>query len=95
MNSVENYLTSRSSGGERLQTNSYGAERPQHDNTREETRHLNRLAALVVRVQQSTHHADDVYQRHETLTYVVCGNRLVPLHHDPMPSRMLSQLLVP
>ena len=50
-NSVEDYLTSRSVGGGRLQTISYGEERPQHDNTREETRRLNRRAALVVRVQ--------------------------------------------
>ena len=50
-NSVEEYLTSRGIGGSRLQTVSYGEERPQHDNTREETRRLNRRAALVVRVQ--------------------------------------------
>ena len=50
-NSVEEYLASRGVGGGRLQTISYGEERPQHDNTREETRRLNRRAALVVRVQ--------------------------------------------
>ena len=50
-NSVENYLASRGIGGERLQTISYGEERPRHDNTREETRRLNRRAALVVLVQ--------------------------------------------
>ena len=50
-NSVEEYLSSRGVGGGRLQTISYGEERPQHDNTREETRRLNRRAALVVRVQ--------------------------------------------
>ena len=50
-NSVEDYLASRGVGGGRLQTISYGEERPQHDNTREETRRLNRRAALVVRVQ--------------------------------------------
>jgi outer membrane protein OmpA-like peptidoglycan-associated protein len=37
---------------ERLQTISYGEERPKHDNAREETRRLNRRAALVVRLQQ-------------------------------------------
>ena len=51
-NSVEEYLTSRNIGGNRLQTVSYGEERPQHDNTREETRRLNRRAALVVRIVQ-------------------------------------------
>jgi outer membrane protein OmpA-like peptidoglycan-associated protein len=30
---------------------SYGEERPRHDNSREETRRLNRRAALVVSVQ--------------------------------------------
>ena len=50
-NSVEEYLGSRGISGTRLQTISYGEERPQHDNTREETRRLNRRAALVVRVQ--------------------------------------------
>jgi len=50
-NSVENYLASRGVGGGRLQTISYGEERPRHDNAREETRRLNRRAALVVRVQ--------------------------------------------
>lgn len=50
-NSVQEYLTSRGVGGNRLQTVSYGEERPAHDNSREETRRLNRRAALVVRVQ--------------------------------------------
>ena len=50
-NSVEEYLASRGISGARLQTISYGEERPQHDNTREETRRLNRRAALVVRLQ--------------------------------------------
>jgi outer membrane protein OmpA-like peptidoglycan-associated protein len=31
---------------------SYGEERPRHDNTREETRRLNRRAALVVNLQR-------------------------------------------
>ena len=47
---VQDYLASRGVGG-RLTTVSYGEERPQHDNSREETRRLNRRAALVVRVQ--------------------------------------------
>ena len=50
-NSVREYLTSRAIGGNRLRTVSYGEERPKHDNAREETRRLNRRAALVVRVQ--------------------------------------------
>lgn len=50
-NSVEEYLTGRGISGTRLQTISYGEERPQHDNTREETRRLNRRSALTVRLQ--------------------------------------------
>ena len=50
-NSVEEYLTGRGVSGGRLSTISYGEERPQHDNSREETRRLNRRAAMVVRVQ--------------------------------------------
>ena len=50
-NSVQDYLTDLGVGGNRLQTISYGEERPKHDNSREETRRLNRRAALVVRVQ--------------------------------------------
>jgi outer membrane protein OmpA-like peptidoglycan-associated protein len=49
---VRDYLTSRGIGADRLRTVSYGEERPKHDNTREETRRLNRRAALVVRVQR-------------------------------------------
>ena len=49
---VRDYLTSRGIGADRLRTVSYGEERPKHDNSREETRRLNRRAALVVRVQQ-------------------------------------------
>jgi outer membrane protein OmpA-like peptidoglycan-associated protein len=48
---VRDYLASRGIGGDRLRTVSYGEERPKHDNAREETRRLNRRAALVVRVQ--------------------------------------------
>jgi peptidoglycan-associated lipoprotein len=49
-NSVRDYLTSRGIAADRLQTVSYGEERPKHDNSREETRRLNRRAAMVVRV---------------------------------------------
>ena len=48
---VRDYLVSRGIAGERLRTVSYGEERPKHDNSREETRRLNRRAALVVRLQ--------------------------------------------
>jgi outer membrane protein OmpA-like peptidoglycan-associated protein len=51
-NAVRGYLTSRGIGADRLRSVSYGEERPKHDNSREETRRLNRRAALVVRVQQ-------------------------------------------
>ena len=50
-NAVRDYLASRGIGADRLRTVSYGEERPKHDNAREETRRLNRRAALVVRVQ--------------------------------------------
>jgi outer membrane protein OmpA-like peptidoglycan-associated protein len=46
--SVKNYLTSRGVSADRLRTVSYGEERPKYDNSREETRRLNRRAALVV-----------------------------------------------
>ena len=49
---VRSYLTDRGVDASRLQTISYGEERPAHDNAREETRRLNRRAALVVRLQQ-------------------------------------------
>jgi outer membrane protein OmpA-like peptidoglycan-associated protein len=48
---VSEYLASRGIAADRLQTTSYGEERPRHDNAREETRRLNRRAALVVRLQ--------------------------------------------
>ena len=48
---VRDYLTSRSVDPERLRAVSYGEERPKYDNSREETRRLNRRAALVVRLQ--------------------------------------------
>ena len=47
---VRDYLTSRGIGANRFRTVSYGEERPKHDNAREETRRLNRRAALLVRV---------------------------------------------
>jgi peptidoglycan-associated lipoprotein len=49
-NAVREYLTSRGINADRLRTVSYGEERPKYDNSREETRRLNRRAALVVRV---------------------------------------------
>jgi outer membrane protein OmpA-like peptidoglycan-associated protein len=48
---VRDYLTSRGIPAGRLETRSFGEERPKFDNAREETRRLNRRAALVVRVQ--------------------------------------------
>jgi outer membrane protein OmpA-like peptidoglycan-associated protein len=48
---VREYLAGRGIGANRLRIVSYGEERPKHDNAREETRRLNRRAALVVRVQ--------------------------------------------
>jgi outer membrane protein OmpA-like peptidoglycan-associated protein len=50
-NAVRDYLTSRGVSADRLQTVSYGEERPKYDNAREETRRLNRRAAMVVRLQ--------------------------------------------
>jgi outer membrane protein OmpA-like peptidoglycan-associated protein len=49
--SVRDYLVSRGVTEGRLRTVSYGEERPKHDNAREETRRLNRRAALTVRIQ--------------------------------------------
>ena len=46
------YLLGRGVTGDRLQTVSYGEERPKYDNAREETRRLNRRAALVVNLQR-------------------------------------------
>jgi outer membrane protein OmpA-like peptidoglycan-associated protein len=48
---VRDYLASRGVSANRLQTVSYGEERPRHDNSREETRRLNRRAAMTIRVQ--------------------------------------------
>jgi peptidoglycan-associated lipoprotein len=50
-NAVREYLSNRGVTAARLQTVSYGEERPKYDNAREETRRLNRRAALVVRLQ--------------------------------------------
>jgi outer membrane protein OmpA-like peptidoglycan-associated protein len=49
---VKTYLTGRGISADRLTTVSYGEERPKYDNSREETRRLNRRAALVVRLQR-------------------------------------------
>jgi outer membrane protein OmpA-like peptidoglycan-associated protein len=49
--SVRDYLQSRGVTANRMETRSFGEERPKYDNAREETRRLNRRAALVVRVQ--------------------------------------------
>src|SRR5215203_3129043 len=51
-NAVRDYLTQNGIGADRLRSVSYGEERPKHDNVREETRRLNRRAALTVRLQQ-------------------------------------------
>jgi peptidoglycan-associated lipoprotein len=48
---VRDYLINRGVATGRMQTVSYGEERPKHDNSREETRRLNRRAALTVRLQ--------------------------------------------
>jgi len=47
-NAVKDYLVSRGISADRMRTVSYGEERPKYDNSREETRRLNRRAALVV-----------------------------------------------
>ncbi len=47
-NAVKDYLVSRGVTTDRLRTVSYGEEKPKYDNSREETRRLNRRAALVV-----------------------------------------------
>jgi OOP family OmpA-OmpF porin len=49
-NAVRDYLQQNGVATTRLQTVSYGEEKPKHDNSREETRRLNRRAALVVRL---------------------------------------------
>ena len=49
---VRDYLQSRGISNDRLNTVSYGEERPKYNNSREETRRLNRRAALVVRIER-------------------------------------------
>ena len=49
---VREYLVSRGVTLDRLSTVSYGEERPKYDNAREETRRLNRRAALTVNLQR-------------------------------------------
>jgi peptidoglycan-associated lipoprotein len=51
-NAVKDYLVSRGVAADRLRTVSYGEERPKYDNSREETRRLNRRAALTVNLQR-------------------------------------------
>ena len=51
-NAVRDYLVSRGVAADRLTTVSYGEERPKYDNAREETRRLNRRAALVVNLHE-------------------------------------------
>ena len=48
---VRDYLQQNGVAATRVQTVSYGEERPRHDNSREETRRLNRRAAMTVRLQ--------------------------------------------
>ena len=42
------YLVSQGVDASRLDTISYGEDRPKYDNSKEETRRLNRRAAMVV-----------------------------------------------
>jgi outer membrane protein OmpA-like peptidoglycan-associated protein len=51
-NAVRDYLINRGVAAGRLSTVSYGEERPKYDNAREETRRLNRRAALVINLQK-------------------------------------------
>jgi outer membrane protein OmpA-like peptidoglycan-associated protein len=51
-NAVRDYLTANGVAANRVTSVSFGEERPKHDNSREETRRLNRRAALVVRLDQ-------------------------------------------
>jgi outer membrane protein OmpA-like peptidoglycan-associated protein len=50
---VRDYMTSRGISADRVRTVSYGEERPRYDNSREETRRLNRRAALTVDLRSS------------------------------------------
>ena len=49
-NAVRDYLVSRGISADRLSTVSLGEEDPKYDNSREDTRRLNRRAALIVRI---------------------------------------------
>jgi peptidoglycan-associated lipoprotein len=49
---VRDYLINRGVATNRLSIVSYGEERPKSDNAREETRRLNRRAALTVNIQR-------------------------------------------
>jgi outer membrane protein OmpA-like peptidoglycan-associated protein len=51
-NAVRDYLMSRGVTATQMTTMSYGEERPKYDNGREDTRRLNRRAALVVNIQR-------------------------------------------
>jgi outer membrane protein OmpA-like peptidoglycan-associated protein len=46
-NAVKDYLVGKGVSAERLRTVSFGENRPKHDNSKEETRRLNRRVALV------------------------------------------------
>jgi outer membrane protein OmpA-like peptidoglycan-associated protein len=48
--SVQQYLVSNGIAADRLTTVSFGEEQPKHDNSREETRRLNRRAAMTVQL---------------------------------------------
>ena len=48
---AKDFLVNLGIRADRISTISYGEERPKYDNSREETRRLNRRAALVVRIQ--------------------------------------------
>ena len=48
--SVQQYLASNGIGADRLTTVSFGEEQPKYDNSREETRRLNRRAAMTVQL---------------------------------------------
>lgn len=50
-NAVKNYLVSEGIAADRLHTVSPGEDHAKHDNSREETRQLNRRVALVPNVQ--------------------------------------------
>ena len=51
---VYQYLTGRGIAASRVYFVTFGEERPKYDNSREETRRLNRRAAMVVRLDTTT-----------------------------------------